>query len=518
MGARESNADRQAVQQSICIKIGVLMTSIPETLQKQLLACRTLPSVPVVVLEVLDLCRDDDASIVQVAKALSRDPALSAKVLKVANSPWYGIHSEVTTLERAVTIMGINATLSLALSFSLVRGLRKEKTSGFDHQAYWKRSVITAAASQEIGRWANASSQDELFLGGLLQDIGILALNEVIPDLYGRLIPAAKADHALLAKLEREELGSDHADVGAWLLQRWNLPFDLQQAAASSHYISDSEIELSDFCRCVVLAGYVADIWTQSDAAGAASLACEKSASLFDMTSDQFQKALDDVAHILPEVTADLDINIGGEEFVERILDRARAALVELSLQAHRTAHEVRLQAQRDELTSLANRSYLNDMLPQQFKTAQELGKPLSVLFLDIDNFKQINDSYGHRVGDKVLMSIAHVLRQCSRGTDIVARYGGDEFLMLLSNTGEKAASEASTRIRDAVLSDAGKIDEDTEIPVTISIGCATLSASSIFSSAENLVKAADQCLYAAKTGGRNRVVTFDQLPDSSPV
>jgi len=112
------------------------MTSIPETLQKQLKECRTLPSVPVVVLEVLDLCRDDDTSIGQVAKALSRDPALSAKVLRVANSPWYGIHAEVTTLERAVTILGINATLSLALSFSLVRGLRKEKTAGFDHQAY----------------------------------------------------------------------------------------------------------------------------------------------------------------------------------------------------------------------------------------------------------------------------------------------------------------------------------------------------------------------------------------------
>jgi diguanylate cyclase (GGDEF)-like protein len=494
------------------------MTSIPANLQKQLKECRTLPSVPVVVLEVLDLCRDDDTSIGQVAKALSRDPALSAKVLKVANSPWYGVRAEVTTLERAVSILGINATLSLALSFSLVRGLRKEMTAGFDHQAYWKRSIITAAASQEIGRWANAASHDELFLGGLLQDIGILALNEIIPDLYGRLMPSAKDDHALLAKLERQELGSDHAEVGAWLLQGWNLPFDLQRSAAASHHAPNDESELSAFSKCVMLAGYVAGIWTQSDAAAATAVAREKSIALFDMTSVQFQKILDDVARILPEVTADLDINIGGERFVERILEQARIALVELSLQAHRTAHEIQLQAQRDELTSLANRSYLNEMLPQQFKSAQELGKPLSVLFLDVDNFKQINDSYGHRGGDAVLVSIAQMLRQCSRGTDIIARYGGDEFLVLLSNTGEKTAAEVSKQILNSVATQPHQIDEVVEIPVTVSIGCATLSASSVFSSAENLIKAADQCLYSAKIGGRNRVVAFDQLSDSSSV
>jgi diguanylate cyclase (GGDEF)-like protein len=494
------------------------MTSIPETLQKQLKDCRTLPSVPVVVLEVLDLCQDEDVSIAQVAKVLIRDPALCAKVLKVANSAWYGVRSQITTLERAVTILGINATMSLALSFSLVRGLQKAKTAGFDHQAYWKRCVLSAAASQKIGRWANAASYDELFLGGLLQDIGILVLNEAIPERYGRLIASAKDDHALLAKLECQEFGCDHAEVGAWLLERWNLPANLPLAAALSHYAQGDGTELSIFCKCVALAGHIAGIWTQSDAAAATALAREKSIDLFDMTSAQFKKMLDEVAHILPEVTANLDINIGGEEFVDRILDQARAALVELSLQAYRTAHEIQLQAQRDELTSLANRSYLNEILPQQFLSARELGKPLSVLFIDIDNFKLINDSRGHRGGDGVLVSVAQMLRQCSRGTDIVVRYGGDEFLVLLSNTDEKVAAEVSKRIQNAVETRSHRIDKETEIPVTISIGCATLSASCAFSSADDLVRAADQCLYAAKTGGRNRVVTFDQLSENSAV
>ncbi|MBN1570898.1 MAG: GGDEF domain-containing protein [Acidobacteria bacterium] len=492
------------------------MISLPDSIQSKLKACRTLPSIPAVVLEVLDLCQDDDVGIAQVSKVLSRDPALSAKVLKVANSPWYGVRSQITTLERAVTILGINATLSLALSFSLVRGLRGSDKAGLDHQAYWRRCVTTAASSQVIGRWTNAGSYDELFLGGLLQDIGILALNEAIPQDYGRLIAAANGDHLLLAALEKQEFGSDHAEIGAWLLERWNLPANLQLATASSHNAKCAEEDLTDFCRSTTLAGYIAAIWTQPDAAAATALAREKSISLFDMSSSQFKKILDDVARLLPEVTANLDINIGGEEFVDRILEQARATLVELSLQAHRTAHEIQIQAQRDDLTSLANRSYLTEILPQQFLSAQQSGQPLSMLFIDVDSFKLVNDSYGHRGGDQVLISIGQILSQCTRGTDIVTRYGGDEFLILLPGAGDKVAADIAARILAAIQKNPHKIDGNVAVPVTISIGCASMSTSSGFSSADDLIKAADRCLYAAKMRGRNQIVTLDQLIERS--
>jgi diguanylate cyclase (GGDEF)-like protein len=492
------------------------MISLPDALQTNLKACGSLPSIPTVVLEVLDLCQGDDIGIGQVAKVLSRDPALSARVLKVANSPWYGVRSQITTLERAVTIIGINATLSLALSFSLVRGLQSAKGVGLDHQAYWRRCVIIAAASQVIGRWANAAGHNELFLGGLLQDIGILALNVSIPETYGRLITSAKGDHELLAKLELQEFGCDHAEIGAWLLERWNLPLNLQLATASSHNAHCDKTELSAFCRCVALATYVAGIWTQSDASVATALAREKSVSLFDMSSSQFKKILDDVGHILPEITANLDISIGGGEFIDRTLDQARATLVELALQAQRAVQEIQLQAQHDDLTSLANRSYLNEILPRQFSLAREAKQPLSMLFADIDNFKLINDSHGHRGGDRVLVSIAHVLRQNTRGTDIVTRYGGDEFLVLLPGAGDKEAIDISMRILNAVQAQPHKIDDNVAITVTISIGCATMSASSDFSSAEDLIRSADRCLYAAKIGGRNRVIAFDQLPQNA--
>ena len=487
-------------------------SALPETLINQLKACRTLPSVPAVVLEVLEICQNDTVSIGQIAKILVRDPALSGKVLKVANSPYYGVRSQVTTLERAVAILGINATLSLALSFSLVRGLQEHKTTGFDHHAYWRRSVISAAASRVIGMWANTANYDELFLAGLLQDIGMLVLNEAMPDSYGKLVEGSGENHDLLAEMERQEYGGDHAAVGAWMLQRWNLPLNLQRSAAISHGMDPEEDDLSIFCKCVLLASYIASIWTQTETAAVTSIAREKSRELFQMSAEQFEKVLTDIAQVLPEVTENLEINIGGEEFVERVMDQARSALVELSLHGYRTVHEIELQAKRDELTSLANRAYLNEILPQQFISAQELGRPFSVLFIDIDRFKSINDTYGHQGGDSVIISVARVLRSCTREFDVVARYGGDEFVILLSNINENAAQDLSKRIQEAVMVHPHGMDEETKITVTISIGCATMSVDHPFLSANELIDAADQCLYAAKTGGRNRVVTFDQM------
>jgi diguanylate cyclase (GGDEF)-like protein len=481
------------------------MIQLPENLQTALKRCRTLPSVPAVVLEVLDLCQDDGVSIGQVAKVLARDPALSAKVLKVANSPWYGVRSQVTTLERAITILGINATLSLALSFSLVRGLQKGK-EGFDHQAYWLRCVIGAAASRAIGGFVNAANQEELFLAGLLQDIGILVLNEAMPDSYPTIVAAAKGDHRLLIELERQEYGCDHSEISAWILERWNLPANLQHAAASSHQFAISFDDLSIFSKCINLASNIAAIWTEQDPAAATTRAREKSIAIFTI--------LESIAKCLPEATGNLEVNYGGEEFVDRVLDEARGALVELSLQANRAVHEVQLQAQRDDLTSLANRAYLNETMPQLFVKARELNQPLSVLFIDVDNFKLINDSHGHQGGDRVLESVARVLRLCTREFDTVARYGGDEFIILLSNTAAKSAADLAKRIQTAVMVHPHIIAENVEIPVTISIGCATMADVYKFSSASELIVAADRCLYAAKTRGRNRVVTLDSLDE----
>jgi len=484
-------------------------TMLPPSLEHALKACRTLPSVPVVVLEVLDLCQDEEICIPKVAKVIARDPALSAKVLKVANSPLYGVRAQIKTLDRAVTLLGINATLSLALSFSLVRGLRKAKGARFDHQAYWRRSVVAATASQVVGCHVRAGTRDELFLAGLLQDIGMLALNEAMPKIYGPLVASANGDHAMQVELERKELGADHALVGTWMLARWNLPENLQAAVAGSHdSTGDRRYEL--LAKAIAAGSRVAEIWTNPNTAGASVAAQIAANSVLEIPRDRFEMLLSEVAFELPEVVANLDIDLGGEAFINRLLDQAREALVELNLQAQQHARLIQIQAQRDELTSLYNRAYLNEFLPQEFEICRQASQPLTVIFLDIDNFKNINDTCGHQGGDMVLISVARVLQASTRNFDTVVRYGGDEFVVLLPNTGAEIAAMVSQRICSAVAADPHTVTDDKQIPVTVSVGCASTTVENRFATAAELLDAADRCLYAAKSAGRNQVVAYE--------
>jgi len=495
------------------------MSELPERLVESLNSCRTLPSMPAVVLEVLDLCQNDNLSIPEVSRSLERDPALSAKVLKIANSAWYGLRSQVTTLDRALALLGINATLSLALSFSLVRSLGQKTVPKFDHQAYWRRSAIAGVAARIIGVWVEAASRDELFLAGLLQDIGMLALNESVPETYGPIVAESKGNHSRLVALEKEKLGADHAAVGAWLLARWNLPENLRNAIALSHVPEFPRLQGADaFIRSVSLAGEIAEIWASPDTDAATARARESSISLFEVSQEQFDGLLKEVAAALPEATASLDIDIGGEEGVNRILDQAREALVVLSLKAQRKAEEFQERSQLDPLTSLYNRAYLDEMMPQHFEAARKLAQPLSIIFLDLDNFKQINDTYGHHAGDCVLAWVARILGSQLRRRDIVGRYGGEEFLCLLPNTPAEGAELVAERMRAAVASDMCDVRKKFSIQVTISAGCATAADNSDFADCGALLRAADRCLYAAKRNGRNRVSTFERLQSAESV
>jgi diguanylate cyclase (GGDEF)-like protein len=490
------------------------VTQIPESLLNRIKACRTLPSVPAVAVKVLELCEQEEVAIAQIAAVLSRDPALAAKVLKVANSAFYGVRSQVTTLERAVSIMGINATLSLSLSFSLTASLRKTGTRGFNHAMYWRRSVITAASARLLAAQRDRPA-DEYFLAGLMQDIGMLVLNVTLPDDYGQVVSSAAGDHEKLAELERKAFGADHSSVGSWLAQKWNLPENLRTSIEASHNPEDFKAcDPGDVTKVATLAGFIAEIWCNPQTLAATAAAREKATELLRMSTSAFEQLLKDVAASLPGITANLEMDIGGEDTIKSLLDEAREALIVLNLQAQQRVCLMQDLAKQDRLTSLYNRCGLEDLLPQYFEAAMRMKAPLSVIFLDVDDFKHINDTYGHKAGDAVLMSVARILRSATRSSDMVARYGGDEFVCLLPNTAAESAHSAAERIRESVASPLHETSTGDKVNVTVSLGCATFSEQNTFQDAGSLLQKADSCLYTAKRLGRNRVAS----PSSSEV
>lgn len=161
---------------------------------------------------------------------------------------------------------------------------------------------------------------------------------------------------------------------------------------------------------------------------------------------------------------------------------------------------EYKRNAMIDGLTGLYNRRWIDDALPRFVTRYGRGGQPLGVLMIDIDHFKQFNDTYGHAVGDKVLTTVAHALREHLRPTDLVARYGGEEFLAILPDTNLDAGRVVAERVRQAVA--AARL-EDIDARITISIGGACLDSTEGMA---DFLARADDALYASKHAGRNRV------------
>ena len=157
-----------------------------------------------------------------------------------------------------------------------------------------------------------------------------------------------------------------------------------------------------------------------------------------------------------------------------------------------------------DDLTQLYNSRYLSQVLRRETKRASRSGRPLSLLFIDLDGFKAINDTHGHLYGSSALVEAAGVIRLSARETDIVARFGGDEFALVLPDTGSEGSVAVGERIRDKIAAHRFLVSEGLDVKLTVSVGVATLP--DVAASAEQLIHAADEAMYWVKEHGKNGI------------
>lgn len=155
-----------------------------------------------------------------------------------------------------------------------------------------------------------------------------------------------------------------------------------------------------------------------------------------------------------------------------------------------------------DQLTSLPNRRYIDSFLSSKFKEFRELGIRFGVLFIDVDKFKNFNDTYGHDVGDKVLQMIARTFLSSTRANDLIGRFGGEEFIAILAGVDESSLMDKAERLR-MLIENGSVIDNQNVLNVTISIGATMIQEDD---TVETLIKRADKMLYRSKEEGRNRV------------
>lgn len=468
-----------------------------------------------VAMEVIRLVEDDNSSMADLSRAIMADPALSARLLQLANSAQYAQAKEVTSLDRAASLIGLNTIKLLALGFTLVTKMTSERV---DSTIIWRRSIATAVVAQRLVVNIEPRFADETFVAGLLGNVGKLTLAD--HDVYADAIE--HHGHWLTSDRERQTLGFSTDVLSGKLLQKWNLPSRLTEVVvARSERADDEHIRLLGDVLAVADAAAMLMLTSCSDEA---AIAYDRlrldAASRLGMSIDQVEETLNLVKPAMDELTAMFNFEVVTASPAE-IMMSAAAQLTKLSLnmaselaqEQQRTSEleaekkELTTQASTDGLTGLANRRTFDAYLGNQIasRTRHPKDTALGLILFDLDHFKSVNDSFGHTVGDQVLIAISARIAEGTRRNELSARVGGEEFALIVPDTSPAELAQAAERFR-ALIDDEPVPTDIGLLHVTASVGVGYLVAVEGENAAKKLYESADSALYRSKQEGRNRV------------
>lgn len=489
-----------------------------------------LPSLPAVALEVLRLSQDEDASLDDMAACLSRDPALAAKLLKLANSSLFGGGKSVTTLQRATMLLGMKTVKLMALSFSLAGALpKKGQQGGFSFSEYWHRSLVCAIAARALARLTKSPAGDEAFLCGLFAHFGKLVLARCLPEQYEPVVAEA-AGWPTIA-LEEQRLGFSSTDVCASLLKGWDLP-ELIYATVGYWAYPERTAELAagparKLAELLALAHLCESVLCDQEKGTPLARLHADMERLFGLQAGEVDALLVGLESGIGETAELLAIQLPGGSSHEELINQARMQMVNVSLGtavdlAAERRRNAELETERKELVSLAttdrltglpNRAAFDSFLERQIRARIDGSVPraLGLIMVDVDKFKSFNDTHGHAIGDEVLRMVGGVLERLTRKGDLSARYGGEEFAVVLPQTNPFGIKTVAERLREALAQEVLEV-EDKRLSVTASFGCACIARFESPADALALIKLADHFLYQAKKKGRNRCECYPRL------
>lgn len=507
------------------------MGQVKELIRKDI----KLPSPPAIAVRLMEAIRKENFSYRDFAGIINSDPALSAKILKIANSSFYSLPQTVNTIERAISVLGVTALKNIALSFVLSANLRGKKEGRFDYDYFWKRSITAAVAAELVAPFYRYKS-DDLFVTALLQDIGVVFLHLSDPEEYARLLEEKRGGGKAIEVLERQYFGSDHPEVGAEILKKWGIAEKIHAPILCHHAPASAPEEYGGIAEILSLSDNLSSLYHGGHTADRIRKVRETLAQRVGIGEEEIGKLVDSVAGKTVEILSSFEIDPGKMKPFSEILQEANEELVRLNMsyemlvyeykkakeQAESLAQELwtaneklRDIAIRDGMTGLYNHRHFKDLLDQEYHRATRYARPLSLLIADIDHFKRINDTYGHVCGDHVIMSIGTVIGRTVGARGKTARYGGEEFAVLLPETDLDEAVRLAETLRRGIESFPFSFN-GSAIRETISVGVAFYNpGEGDCNRSSRIVEAADQAMYAAKKSGRNRVrhITVPVVP-----
>jgi len=494
-------------------------------LQDFIRSTNKLPTPPAIALKILKAVRQDNKNFDELAEIVMADPVLTGQILKIANSSMYGLPKQVTSLSQATGLLGTQTLTNIALSFVIVDGFKNVPEKEFDLDRFWRRAISTAVAAQLIAKEVNYPDND-IFISGLLQDIGVLVLFLSDATAFSEILDNKRVNNITFDVAERERFGFDHTDLGGYLLESWNLPESIV-APIRFHNIPERGGDYMEPAFLLHVADKISSIYHGSNG-NRNSISVHKLLSqTYKMKNEQIDELIDNIGSKSREVMDFFSIDPGetkpfsliiqeANDELQRLnftyeqvvfeLKQAKTKAEQMALALKRANDKLRELAFRDELTGLFNHRYFQETFAAEIGRSTRYQHSLSLFLLDIDHFKQVNDTYGHLAGDQVLREVSQTMQKLVRSCDIVARYGGEEFAIVLPETGTAGAKVLAQRIRRGIEQLTVQFGEQ-KISVTVSIGVSSTDMEEVKLSQVALIERTDKKLYQAKQTGRNKVV-----------
>ena len=477
-----------------------------------------LPTLPGVALKLLKAVQKNEPDIDEIGDILSNDPPLSAKILKLVNSPFYSIPSNITSVHHAIKLLGINSIKTVALSFSLVSKFNSLSGKTFNYSQFWKDSLIGAIAARVLCEKMFPAFSDDIFFLGLLQDIGTFTVSHCMPKKYDLIVLELDRNGSQTHEAENQILGLSHMEIGEYLIKSWGLP-DLFSVPIGYHHnpekLPKTKTEIETITKILYLSSSYIELFGDPSDMALKFATIEKQAKIYGV--DKMVDIHDIGQEINQQATETFpifDIDFKDQSEYTQLLETAKNELINLSnslinelLDQRQENSLLRQQVVRDSMTNLFNHKHFRELFEQELSRSERYSNPLSLIFSDIDRFKSINDTYGHLAGDHVIKAIAGLLKKELRESDHIARYGGEEFAIILPETEKEGAIRVAERLRKAISSFTFSYDGQY-IQATMSFGIVSNDLSRKIS-LDEMIRWADSALYKAKEKGRDCCCTY---------
>jgi diguanylate cyclase (GGDEF)-like protein len=486
----------------------------PEILEK-VLACKRLPSLPAVALKVIEQTQDKNVSFNDLAQTITSDIGLASKLLRTVNSSFYALRKPCGSINQAIVMLGLNAVKTLALGFSLVDNIAKMQTDGFDLQAYWRRTLFSGIAAKCVAAEARAGSDEECFLGGLLQDVGVIAYFMALGKEYSDVLAATQGNHSLLTKEELAVFGVSHADIGAQLATRWKLPPELVMPIRYHERPTAAPPEHLRIVQAVALGNIAAEVIDSPEPAVALKRFYQKSEQWFALKNNQADQVLAKVTTGVKDIASLLNVSVGATRSSDDLLKQAESHLAEISLPFPSGEGETPDAGRTDEVTGLPDRTTLSGNLVAAFKRATRIRKPATFALLSIDQFAELA-SHGEAFRDAALKAVADRLKPLVQGAGgVLARFDETRFALLAPDADRVQGTQLTESLRTALAGTPLEVApaglKPTPVSASCSAGLVCLDESTLqrFAEPTDLLATAERALTAAQSAGPGTLRVF---------